>query len=264
MKSILEWAGPETSMDFFVAAYLVVFTLLAGGANFLNLPLFNRASGGMLSYSKFAKNIKFGIDVPSRLGMTLLYLPAVPVAYMTLQNHPDSPRAALMAVLMIVHFGKRTLECLFLHKYSGSMPLTSSIFISSWYTPLSYFCVHYAARARPMKVGHVPVVALGLFLTGVAGNGYHHWLLANLRKPGEKGYKIPMGGFFPLVAAPHYFFELIGWVGVTLVSEHLLIAGATFGMTVYLFDRAVGQTLWNRRKLENYPETRRHIVPYIF
>lgn len=35
-----------------------------------------------------------------------------------------------------------------------------------------------------------------MFVVGQLGNLYHHYLLATLRKPGEKGYKVPRGGLF--------------------------------------------------------------------
>lgn len=35
-----------------------------------------------------------------------------------------------------------------------------------------------------------------------------HIILANLRKPGEKGYKIPVGGAFNFVTCANYMFEV--------------------------------------------------------
>ena len=52
-------------------------------------------------------------------------------------------------------------------------------------------------------------VGLALFGVGLLGNFYHHYLLATLRSPGETKYKVPRGGCFEYVAAPHYFFELL-------------------------------------------------------
>ena len=58
-----------------------------------------------------------------------------------------------------------------------------------------------------------------MFAVGSAGNLYHHHLLASLRKGGDTGYKVPMGGLFELVAAPHYLFELVAWARhVTICS----------------------------------------------
>ena len=39
-----------------------------------------------------------------------------------------------------------------------------------------------------------------------------HIILKNLRKPGEKGYKIPAGFLFNYITCANYFAEIMGWV----------------------------------------------------
>ena len=39
------------------------------------------------------------------------------------------------------------------------------------------------------------------------GNFWSHLILAGLRKPGDKGYKIPKGGLFNYVTCANYTFE---------------------------------------------------------
>lgn len=39
-----------------------------------------------------------------------------------------------------------------------------------------------------------------------------HIILSNLRKPGEKGYKIPSGFLFNYITCANYFAEIMGWV----------------------------------------------------
>merc|ERR1711948_185335 len=92
--------------------------------------------------------------------------------------------------------------------------------------------------------------------------GYHHWLLATLRKPGDKGYKVPHGGFFEYVATPHYFFEIVEFLGKAILSQHVFLFGTVAWMTSYLGDRAVNQSKWNREKLDNYPRNRMLLIPF--
>merc|ERR1712159_294153 len=93
--------------------------------------------------------------------------------------------------------------------------------------------IHYASLVpKSFLQDWMGQMGIGLFAVGVIGNLYHHYLLATLRKPGEKGYKVPRGGCFEYVAAPHYFFELLGWAGVALVSQHALSVGIFVAMTV--------------------------------
>ena len=254
-------------LDVAVVGLLAFFIPVAALANHVNLPFLTRG-GGLLSYSKFAKGVDFGISLPSRHGMLLLYAPAGAIAGAMLRGMPATAagsRQELVAWMMVAHFGKRSLECLLLHKYSGSMPLASACFIGFFYSTVSFVFVHCSGRVAAGS--HEPwglPVGLALFGLGLVGNFYHHYLLATLRKPGEKSYKVPRGGCFEYVAAPHYFFELVGWAGVAAASQHALSAGFFIAMVVYLADRAVGQSEWNRRKLDTYPRARKHLVPFVF
>jgi very-long-chain enoyl-CoA reductase len=46
-----------------------------------------------------------------------------------------------------------------------------------------------------------------------------HIILSNLRKPGEKGYKIPRGGLFNYVTCANYTFEIWGWLLFTVAVQ---------------------------------------------
>lgn len=46
-------------------------------------------------------------------------------------------------------------------------------------------------------------------------------MLKNLRKPGEKGYKIPSGFLFDYITCANYFAEIWGWIFFTLGTQTL-------------------------------------------
>ena len=59
-----------------------------------------------------------------------------------------------------------------------------------------------AAAVAPGAAGVLPLAAaLGVFSAGEAGNGWHHWRLAQLRPKGgaTKAYALPSGGLFDSV-----------------------------------------------------------------
>jgi len=268
----IHWDDPIEIAIFLAGTSFSIISLVA---NRVNVPFLHR-EGGLMTYSKFATNVEFGISISSKWGMALLYWPSVLLGTYFLHQSGSSmnnilhdPRA-LAATLMIFHFGKRTIECLFLHKYSGKMPLSSSLFITSVYLFVSFGVCYCSAKQHSdsfSEAGHVRMryIGLGFFLMGQMGNFYHHLLLASLRKPGDKAYKVPSGGLFEYVAAPHYLFEIISWIGVTLVCQHVLLTLAVLGMAIYLSDRAVSQSKWNRENLKGkYPAHRKHLVPFLF
>ena len=149
-----------------------------------------------------------------------------------------------------------------------------------------------ALYAAPASVAFLPI-ALTLFAVGQLGNLYHHVLLARMRKPevtenmevvatpitaealgsappttvtpSISTYKVPSGGLFSLVTMPHYFFEVVAWLGVALAAQQLnalLVAG---GMASYLSGRAVASTRWYKQRFgKAYPASRKHMVPFVF
>ena len=287
----MHFLDPADRVDQAFFLLILAFIVFAAGGPIMKIPLFGRSSA-LMSYSKFAKASKMA-QVSSRFGMSVLYAPSSILGGIVHLHLASTDLGKLAALMMFLHFGKRTLECNFIHKFSGTMPLATSFFISLIYCVASTTVCYYGEAVGKVRSGEehrccqirhssflnvtvafslqlVPIntsilqTPLLLFAIGLLGNLYHHHLLAILRKPGEKGYKIPMGGLFPFVAAPHYLFELVGWCGVAVLCNHATVWFMFFGMVAYLADRARAQTAYNLKKIDGYPEERRHIVPFLF
>ena len=238
-------------------AACVVFTVLTMG-NFAN-----EAYSAPTPYSKFSgRESGKQAHVSGRLGMLIIYSPSLLAS--TLQLHPLNNQ---VAVLLATHFGKRCLEVLFLHKYSSTMPLVTSIFIGSYYTIVSLILANVRCQ-HPSNA--LSLLGLVLFSLGECGNLYHHWLLSLLRSdlPSEdkqkSSYKIPKGGLFSYVTMPHYLFELIAWFGVALTSQHAIAFLIFSAMFSYLSGRSVATSRWNREHIANFPANRRNLIPFIF
>jgi len=226
-------------------------------------------------YSKFAqaKEEDENSMIGSRDGMTLIYLPAFAVSSALfvlpeVANLPFLPQQSLAEFFLMLHFGKRLLEVFYLHKYSGKVGRDLSMGIGFYYGLVSLLicCV-----ASPVAGAGSDLIGAGsaLFAIGTAGNLYHHSILAGLRDSGktdDKSYVAPKGGLFDFVAAPHYLFELMAWLGIAMVSQHLNAYLVFFSMTSYLSGRAYSQNEWNMSKFseEEWPRSRKNIVPFLF
>jgi len=274
--------------------------------------------GQNAGYSKFAHPEKKW-KVQSRTGMLLLYSPALVVALNYLRNatmEAGNGREGITAALLVAHFGKRVLECLFLHKYSGTMDADFLAPISAYYAYCTTLIAHQQLQVPQYShklSGLVYGVGLALSVIGQLGNLYHHWLLAQLRKgeeskepPGGSAssegpldlpkefksselrspvspsdhakqvltqkqsnsalqrYVIPSGGLFGFVTMPHYFFELLSWLGLACVTQQFNAFMVVADMTSYLAGRSVATTRWYRAKFDTYPTETRHLIPFLF
>ena len=226
-------------------------------------------------YSKFSisgeKVQSQEVRVSGRNGMLVIYSPAlIAMALVASTTKAGDREHAVLNMLLIVHFAKRCLESLFVHRYSGTMPLSTSVFIGIYYTIVAISIASLRCVSPQPKAA---AIGIALFVVGSAGNLYHHWLLARLRPANStttsktdrvKQYKVPTGGLFDHVAMPHYLFELVAWLGIAVASQHFNAYLAFAAMASYLAGRSVASSRWNVANIPGYPQDRKHLVPGIF
>ena len=109
------------------------------------------------------------------------------------------------------------------------------------------------------------ILGLVLFCTGVFINWQSDEILKSLRNEG-KGYQIPMGGLFSFVTAPHYFGEIVEWIGFSLACQ-CTIASVAFAIytSANLIPRATAHHAWYKATFgDKYPRSRRAVVPFIW
>jgi len=219
-------------------------------------------------YSKFASDETLYDDpIPGKQGMLIVYLPA---ALLGLYMYAASSQQNAAALLLFLHFGKRVAEVLFLHKFGGVMSKKMGIFIGMYY---SFDTLLVASYALPVSEVSPIFLKAGIVLFGIgqAGNLYHHYLLATLRKDGAKEkegrrYVPPKGGLFSLVAAPHYFFELVSWLGIACAAQQLNAFLEVLSHTSYLMGRAynTSQKYFREFNEKEWPKTRKNIFPFLY
>lgn len=218
-------------------------------------------------YSKFAADTsKYQDPIPSRQGMFIAYFPACLVG---LYQYIASSEQNVAALLLFIHFAKRLLEVLFLHKFSGTMSKAMAGTISTFYaldTLLVGGTAQWIKDVSPFFLN----TGIALFVIGEFGNFYHHYLLATLRKNNNKTssrrYVPPTGGLFLCVATPHYFFELISWLGIAFTSQQINAFIEVLSHASYLMGRASNTNDMYRKTFtkEEWPQTRKNIFPFIY
>lgn len=130
----------------------------------------------------------------------------------------------LTLTLICLHFAKRELETLFIHRFSSAtMPALNIFKNSAHYWLLSGLNMAYwiylpTAAAASASNPSITYPGLAIFVIGELGNLSNHLTLRNLRSSGGAERGIPQGLGFGLVTCPNYMFEVLAWAGIALVS----------------------------------------------
>ncbi|KAI8373048.1 3-oxo-5-alpha-steroid 4-dehydrogenase-domain-containing protein [Radiomyces spectabilis] len=219
-----------------------------------------------MGYSKFADANK-GIQVPSRVGMLVIYGPACILSvsillYLLSNSHLFTDHLQMMSVLLCIHYLKRVYEVLYVHHYSGSLCLQHAINISCGYVMFAVVA-HYYTVTDPRASRLETHLGFILFFIGEIVNHYHHRVLTNLRAPHTKQYQIPYGGLFNYIWCPHYVGEILSFIGTSLVSHSVLVLIMQLGSAAYLCIRARNTRQWYHQRWPDAPK-RACLIPGIF
>jgi len=178
----------------------------------------------------------------------------------------------LASFLWCFHFARRTWESAFVHRYSKPVVPVSDVI-----TEYIYYWVFAAWNAYALtspnydvRVGPLTLIGVAIFLIAESCNANSHRMLRNLRAPGSSARVIPRGFLFEWVSSPHYLFEILSWVGFTLVAQ-------TWAALAFLTVGAVILCGWARSRhlaykkdfdgtgdKELYPQQRRALIPFVF
>ncbi|CAL5875089.1 uncharacterized protein PFLUO_LOCUS9393 [Penicillium psychrofluorescens] len=175
----------------------------------------------------------------------LFLFPLRPFLYFNFSQPLADPSSLqqLTCLLLTIHFLKREFETIFVHRFSAAtMPAHNIFKNSAHYWALAGFNISYwvfrpdAGAATETPNAALTYVGLALFAFGELANLNAHMVLRNLRRPGTTERGIPSGFGFSLVTCPNYFFEIMAWTGVFLVSQ--------LSWSVLLFIAVGGAQMW--------------------
>ncbi|GAA5926574.1 trans-2-enoyl-CoA reductase (NADPH) TSC13 [Sporobolomyces koalae] len=190
-------------------------------------------------------------------------------------NFVHSKMQQIALVLILLHYAKRELETLFVHRFSSAtMPITNIFKNSAHYWGLSgvllaaplYGPWNGAARLSGSVLSNDKYLYFwaALWTYSELSNLVTHLNLASLRPAGTKTRQVPKGYGFNSVSCANYWFETLAWVAFT---------GLTLNWAAGLFTVvAVGQMyVWAVKKHrrykkefgDKYPKGRKAMFPLI-
>lgn len=154
--------------------------------------------------------------------------------------------------LVIVHFVKRELETLFVHRFSAAtMPIRNIFKNSAHYWILAglniaaWTCSPRAPTAKPANPLFL-YSGLAAYTIGELGNFQAHMTLRGLRSSGGTERGIPQGPLFKIVTCPNYMMETLSWIGVWLVS------GLSWSVIAFAAVSVGQMAEWSKKKENRY------------
>lgn len=212
----------------------------------------------------------WGPTVPSRVGWILMECPAVLffVAVYVAGAHRLALAPLVLGGLWQLHYVHRTFVFPFRLRIGGKrMPLSVPVMGMLFNTINAYVNARWISELGSYPASWLAdprfVIGAAVFLAGLAINLHADTVLIHLRKPGERGYKIPKGGMYWFITSPNYFGEIVEWIGWALMTWSL--PGLAFALytTANLAPRALSNHRWYQEKFPDYPRERRALIPFV-
>uniref|UniRef100_F1LAZ4 3-oxo-5alpha-steroid 4-dehydrogenase (NADP(+)) n=1 Tax=Ascaris suum TaxID=6253 RepID=F1LAZ4_ASCSU len=239
-----------------IVCAVVTFLWLTGGA---------KAAYGRYHH----ESVLTEFSIPARLAWVLQEIPSflIPLVYLiTSFASLPSPNIVVLS-LFIAHYAQRSLIYSVLIKGGKATPLHIFLMAAMFCTGNGFiqgaWHAHYATFNDKWFYDPLTWTGLTLFALGAFVNVQSDSILRNLRRPGERGYKIPRGGLFEYVSGANYLGECVEWIGYALCARTLPSFAFAIFTLCNIGPRAVHHHRWYIEKFEDYPKTRKAIIPFI-
>lgn len=214
---------------------------------------------------------KWGPLVSNKWSWLIMELPVLLVFWFILFPIIDllSLASLVMVSLFFLHYFNRVFIFPFrLHTRGKKMPLI--IMLSAIFFNLvngfsfGYYFSHFANYTNDWFTDIRFITGVILFFSGLYINWKADNILIHLRKPNETGYKIPSGWLFEKISCPNLFGELIEWLGFAVLCWNLPAITFFIWTAANLIPRALSHHKWYKEKFNEYPLTRKAIIPFLF
>jgi 3-oxo-5-alpha-steroid 4-dehydrogenase 1 len=183
-------------------------------------------------------------------------------------SHLPSANAILIAMFCGHYINRSLVYPLRLSSGSKPMPLAvmlSAAFYCSWNGFIqSKFLFELHMFPSEHLISTRFLVGTMMWFAGFCINYHSDDIMRNLRKPGETGYKIPVGGMFEYVSGANFFGEIMEWTGYGIAGGPPGVAFAwfTFCNTA---PRGAAHHKWYLDKFgDAYPKNRKAVIPFIW
>jgi len=225
--------------------------------------------------SSSAASWSFGPLINAKLAWTIFEFPNLFWVVWSFLHRDDDMfgigNAALLSMFTMHYLNRSILYPL--RMSSSSRPVPLAIAISGF----SYCAVNGYLQGQTLCRGvsypddylrSLPfVVGATLFLVGFGINVHSDKILGRLCDQRRRGktsdYSIPRGGLFEYVSCANYAGEILEWTGYAVAANnHSALSFLAF-TCCNLIPRALSHDAWYNKKVEDYPQRRKAVIPFL-
>ncbi|XP_077278595.1 very-long-chain enoyl-CoA reductase [Temnothorax americanus] len=175
------------------------------------------------------------------------------------------------AAAWTVHYAKRLLETVFVHRFShATMPLRNLFKNCSYYWLFTMYVAYHTNHPLYTAPSALQIyIGAATFALCELGNLSIHLALRNLRPPGTTVRKVPMPTgnpfttLFNLVSCPNYTYEIGSWIGFTIMTSCLPAGLFAFAGAYQMAVWALGKHRAYKKEFSHYPKNRKAIIPFV-
>lgn len=221
-------------------------------------------------YGRHQEGKSWGPNMPARWGWIIMETPAVLVfiwIYLQGEHRFETVPLILLGIWQF-HYIQRTYIFPFRMRGEGkTMPVmicASAVVFQLYNSYVNARWISHFGDYPDSWLGDPRLwIGVSLFIGGWLINQKADAMLFALRKPGEKGYKIPRGWLYEYVSCPNYLGEILEWVGWAIATWSL--AGFAFALytAANIGPRALSHHRWYHEKFEDYPKQRKALIPFV-
>lgn len=212
-----------------------------------------------------------GRSIPNKWGWMIMESPTVFVfgAMFLVGNHNNTTTAIVFLLMWMAHYVQRTFIYPFLLRGGKRMPsriVVSALFFNSvnGYINGRYLFEFSGGYPNEWLTDLRFVPGASLFIIGYIINRHADWILRNLRKSGESGYRTPHGGLFRWISCPNYFGEILTWIGWAVATWSFPGLAFAVWTVANLAPRSWSHHKWYRAHFVDYPPGRKALLPWLW
>ena len=212
----------------------------------------------------------WGPSIPNQLGWFLMEIPTLiffNYFFLTGPVEKTTVHWVLAAFYNLHYFYRGVIFPFRLRTKGKSMPMSIALMailfnLANGYVLGTWFGT-YGEYDNSWLTSAPFLIGTAVFFVGMGINWWADDALIKLRKPGEKGYKIPRGGLFEKVSCPNHFGEMLEWTGYAILAWALPVAGFAIWTVLNVLPRSLAHHRWYQEKFEDYPAQRKAVWPGI-